>query len=70
MPLWEKFSLGGAFLFIVLPSYFQKDSFTVVPLSILLSSEIIALCNIAPCLTIESPSPVPPILREWLLSTR
>ena len=41
-----------------------------VPCSGSLLTEIVAWWRAAPCLTIDSPSPVPPTALEWLLSTR
>ena len=41
-----------------------------VPLSRSLSRRTWAPWNWAPCLTMDSPRPVPPSSREWLLSTR
>lgn len=45
-------------------------SVTLVPSPGSLSSLREAPCSSAPCLTMDSPSPVPPVSREWLLSTR
>lgn len=41
-----------------------------VPFPISLSIKIFPLCSAAPCLTIESPKPVPPFSAERLASTR
>ena len=41
-----------------------------VPSPSALFSSTSALCSAAPCLTIESPNPVPPVILLWLLSTR
>ena len=41
-----------------------------VPLPISLAIFSVPPRNVTPCLTIERPSPVPPIALEWLLSTR
>ena len=41
-----------------------------VPCSGSLLTEIVAWWRAAPCLTIDSPSPVPPTALGWLLSTR
>ncbi len=43
---------------------------TVVPSPSVLCRLTLALWKAAPCLTMESPRPVPPISLEWLLSTR
>lgn len=42
----------------------------LVPFPISLSIKIFPLCSAAPCLTIESPKPVPPFSAERLASTR
>ena len=42
----------------------------VVPVPGVLSSSMRPWCSCMACLTIESPSPVPPDAFEWLLSTR
>ena len=49
---------------------FGKSISILVPFPGTLSTLTFAPCNSAPCLTIESPSPVPPRSLEWLLSTR
>ena len=41
-----------------------------VPFPSSLCSAIVPRCSCTACLTIESPSPVPPEALEWLLSTR
>ena len=41
-----------------------------VPTFGVLSRVISAWCRAAPCLTIERPRPVPPVILLWLLSTR
>ena len=48
----------------------QKVMVTVVPFPGTLSRSRAALCIWAPCLTMDRPSPVPPMRLEWLLSTR
>ena len=47
-----------------------KVRVTEVPTPSRLSRRISMPRAAAPCLTMDSPSPVPPISREWLLSTR
>ncbi len=47
-----------------------KNKHTSVPSPSVLSRVIRALWYAMPCLTIESPSPVPPTSFEWLLFTR
>ena len=49
---------------------FGKTTVNVVPTFSSLSTLIFALWMRTPCLTMDSPKPVPPISREWLLSTR
>ena len=53
-------------------SYFVLGSVSVnvVPTPSVLLTVMLPPCRSTPCLTIDSPSPVPPILREWLLSAR
>ncbi len=53
-----------------LPPYAGNTRRTVVPSPSVLFRETLALWKAAPCFTIESPRPVPPISLEWLLSTR
>ena len=48
----------------------RKYNVTVVPRSTALSRDSSAPWLMAPCLTMDSPRPVPPISLEWLLSTR
>ena len=47
-----------------------KSISILVPFPGALSTLTFAPCSSAPCLTIESPRPVPPRSLEWLLSTR
>ena len=61
--------------FSVCFSYIQfieygKEISMFVPFPISLSIKIFPLCSAAPCLTIESPKPVPPFSAERLASTR
>ena len=61
--------------FSVCFSYIQFIEYSMeismlVPFPISLSIKIFPLCSAAPCLTIESPKPVPPFSAERLASTR
>ncbi len=55
---------------LLYPSLKGKYRQISVPTPSSLSSVILALWNAIPCLTIESPRPVPPTSLEWLLFTR
>ena len=48
--------------------FLGRTKVIVVPTPGSLSSSTLPLWNSTPCLTMESPSPVPPISLEWLLS--
>ena len=56
--------------FLMRMGFVQKRMVTVVPFPGALSRLRSAPCIWAPCLTMERPSPVPPMRLEWLLSTR
>ena len=47
-----------------------KCTAMVVPWSSVLWTEMVPLCMLTACFTMESPRPVPPMFLEWLLSTR
>lgn len=70
-PLLRKTEKGFSVCF----SYVQfieygKEISMLVPFPISLSIKIFPLCSAAPCLTIESPKPVPPFSAKRLASTR
>lgn len=48
----------------------QNTTLTSVPFPTALSSDSSPWWSATPCLTIDRPRPVPPVWREWLLSTR
>lgn len=70
-PLLRKTEKGFSvcFSYIQFIEYSREISM-LVPFPISLSIKIFPLCSAAPCLTIESPKPVPPFSAERLASTR
>ena len=66
----DYFVFSDLFVIHIVPSCLGNVTVTVVPPSTTLCSSILALCSLAACLTMDSPSPVPPTSLEWLLSTR
>lgn len=70
-PLLRKTEKGFSvcFSYIQFIEYGMEISM-LVPFPISLSIKIFPLCSAAPCLTIESPKPVPPFSAERLASTR
>lgn len=70
-PLLRKTEKGFSvcFSYIQFIEYGNEISM-LVPFPISLSIKIFPLCSAAPCLTIESPKPVPPFSAKRLASTR